>query len=1122
MMVTFISQCQKNALKKTRRVLDAFANRIGDNTWQTTITQEGLDAVKKLLRKTASKNTAVSCFWLRSRSRSELVWVVGNRNKFSKEGHVPVNKTRRVLLGNEWETGWTLATSIQIISTLAALFHDLGKATCGFQKKLHPEGGRRTQGAADPYRHEWISLRLFEAMIADCDTDRKWLERLNDFSGFSDNNPDWTKSIHNDSREKSQGIGDFPPLAKIIAWLIVTHHRLPFAAQVNFSESNRVDLRKNPKFLNLELSRFYKRLAPVDGWVLSPKACKDRKYASEFWEFSAQASDSKPWQSALTRWTKKALEHGPLHGSLCETRLDSPLLMHLSRLCLMVGDHNYSSLAADDKRRVTGDKTLQGKLIANTCRKSREPKQHLDEHLLGVAQFTAEFSRLLPRLYDELPRLDKTHAFARRTAVKRFEWQNKAWSLVKKHHNEARQQGFFGVNLASTGSGKTLGNARIMAGLADPDTGPRFTIALGLRVLTLQTGEALREKLNLDETALATLVGGVASRTLFELGQEELEQKERERDCGSESEERLITDHVDYDHCALDQDTLGTIIHDPKARALLYAPIVSCTVDHIISATETLRGGRHIAPMLRLLTSDLVLDEPDDFDQNDLPALTRLVHMAGMLGSHVLLSSATLTPDLTKGLFTAYREGRKHWLGNLGEKGQGIYCAWFDEFHQRMESCNDEEAFDKEHKKFIEKRAQKLQEQPVRRKGDFLPTPWLQAPEGENINNADLAGRLVEASYTLHKEHHECCPDSGKTLSTGLIRMANINPMHALATALYTTKLPNQVLIHLCCYHARQLLLLRNQLEKKLDRILNRNHDKSLLDHREVRDAIRGSNKKHHIFIVLATAVAEVGRDHDYDWAIIEPSSMRSFIQLVGRVWRHRPEKVADTPNVLIWDKNIKALQAGSNAEVGQAVFNQPGFESKEFLLKSHACSELIPQHQLDNINAIPRICRPEDRDFKPKERLADLEHAVMADLLTPSAVNFVTVYWRPQTAMQANIHLQRASPFRHSANKEEEFVAVPDEACPGEMRFRYSENAWEDPQGEGGSVNSIIAYTDFVPEQSDILPWLVTDLPTALKDLSQKLDAEDIPRLAVRFATVRLEGDKRWCFHPWFGFWQK
>ncbi|MDD3817932.1 MAG: hypothetical protein PHI89_07585, partial [Thiovulaceae bacterium] len=90
MMVTFVSQCEKNALKKTRRVLDSFADRIGDNTWQTIITKEGLDAVKKLLRKTASKSTAVSCHWIRSRSRSELLWVVGNRGKFNDRGIVPV------------------------------------------------------------------------------------------------------------------------------------------------------------------------------------------------------------------------------------------------------------------------------------------------------------------------------------------------------------------------------------------------------------------------------------------------------------------------------------------------------------------------------------------------------------------------------------------------------------------------------------------------------------------------------------------------------------------------------------------------------------------------------------------------------------------------------------------------------------------------------------------------------------------------------------------------------------------------------------------------------------------------------------------------------------------------
>jgi CRISPR-associated endonuclease/helicase Cas3 len=94
-MVTFISQCEKKALTRTRKVLDAFADRIGTNTWQTVITQEGLLAVKKSLRKTATKNTAVSCHWIRSRSRSELVWVVGARDKFNFCGLVPVNTTEK-------------------------------------------------------------------------------------------------------------------------------------------------------------------------------------------------------------------------------------------------------------------------------------------------------------------------------------------------------------------------------------------------------------------------------------------------------------------------------------------------------------------------------------------------------------------------------------------------------------------------------------------------------------------------------------------------------------------------------------------------------------------------------------------------------------------------------------------------------------------------------------------------------------------------------------------------------------------------------------------------------------------------------------------------------------------
>jgi CRISPR-associated endonuclease/helicase Cas3 len=97
MMVLLVSECEKKALPRTRRVLDAFANRIGSNTWQTVITQDGLNALKKLLRKTATKSTAVTCHWIRGASRTELLWMVGNRNKFNAAGMVAVNWTEQEL-----------------------------------------------------------------------------------------------------------------------------------------------------------------------------------------------------------------------------------------------------------------------------------------------------------------------------------------------------------------------------------------------------------------------------------------------------------------------------------------------------------------------------------------------------------------------------------------------------------------------------------------------------------------------------------------------------------------------------------------------------------------------------------------------------------------------------------------------------------------------------------------------------------------------------------------------------------------------------------------------------------------------------------------------------------------
>ncbi|MCU7865179.1 MAG: hypothetical protein KZQ92_14505, partial [Candidatus Thiodiazotropha sp. (ex Lucinoma borealis)] len=73
MNVLLISQCSKRALTETRRILDQFAERRGDRTWQTPITMQGLNTLHKMLRKRARKNTAVACHWIRGKDHSEFL-----------------------------------------------------------------------------------------------------------------------------------------------------------------------------------------------------------------------------------------------------------------------------------------------------------------------------------------------------------------------------------------------------------------------------------------------------------------------------------------------------------------------------------------------------------------------------------------------------------------------------------------------------------------------------------------------------------------------------------------------------------------------------------------------------------------------------------------------------------------------------------------------------------------------------------------------------------------------------------------------------------------------------------------------------------------------------------------
>lgn len=95
MVVIFISLSEKKAKLKTEKVLDLYADRIGNQTWKTNITKEGLIAIKSHLSKTASKNTSVACHLVHKAKNTELLWIVGSRLKFNFDGIVPIATTKR-------------------------------------------------------------------------------------------------------------------------------------------------------------------------------------------------------------------------------------------------------------------------------------------------------------------------------------------------------------------------------------------------------------------------------------------------------------------------------------------------------------------------------------------------------------------------------------------------------------------------------------------------------------------------------------------------------------------------------------------------------------------------------------------------------------------------------------------------------------------------------------------------------------------------------------------------------------------------------------------------------------------------------------------------------------------
>ena len=1079
MIVTFVSQCQKNSLKRTRRVLDAYANRIGDNVWQTIITEEGLMMVKKLLRKTASKNTAVSCHWIRSRRRTELIWIVGNRNQFNSEGHVPVNITGEQMDQYIDPEKWQRLVLMEDAAVIAGLFHDFGKSNVLFQKKLKGEGRNRYE----PIRHEWISLRLFQAFVGN-QSDEEWLVALTEL------NKNHTDIFFEDgiSKGSNNPLSNLPPLAQLVGWLIVAHHKLPFVPSWKSDLTPETRL-KTLKENNLTpLYAWFEREFKVDWNSYNFKDKDIQDLLPDNWRFS---EDGLPYQS--TKWRLRIIKAAD--RALVNIRpLDKQILLHedlftthLARLALMLADHHYSA-----KEEVTKDwQAPNYKVYANTDRATGALKQQLDEHLIGVSENAKKIIRALPRLKSTLLSLEE-NTFLKNTKVanEKFAWQIMAQKEAIKQSKTSDKQGFFGINMASTGKGKTLANAKIMYALADHEQDCRFTVALGLRTLTLQTGREYRKQLNLSAEELAIAVGGTAVKTLFENEQSKREASEV-FSAGSESVEDFLDPslELDYELSGVEHSLYEWTKNNLRIEKLLQAPVLVCTIDHLMPATDGTRGGKQIGPMLRLLTSDLVIDEPDDFGLEDLPALCRLVYWAGMLGSRVLLSTATMPPDLAIAAFQAYQSGWAEYAKtNMTHWNNTINCAWFDERSKNgavISEVKDHKTFIAAHEEYVQKRVEFLTSNAVvKHKGEILENI-----QGKESVYSDFAATILQGAVELHGANHVRVLD--KKVSIGLVRMANINPLVAVAKALFQYNLPDDTHIHLSVYHSRFPLAVRSHLESQLDRTLNRKEEWPPADMMQL---IKQTAAPNQIFMVLASPVAEVGRDHDYDWAIIEPSSMRSIIQIAGRVLRHR-DIIPQHENILLINQNIRALKGR------EYCFNQPGFEGERLNLKlnSHQLNEVLQAPQYHNINAIERVIKPKS---SPEENLVALEHhALLKQLFV--ADESANVWWKERVHWSGV--LQHLQPFRKSAKDEALYLLINND----ELEWQWRNEAVYPTKMGAISGAGIEINNASVEMTKSISFWFDLDPLNIYQQLAGDLNIDE-EEAAWRFGELRLISYKK------------
>lgn len=783
-----------------------------------------------------------------------------------------------------------------LVARLSGYCHDFGKASNLFQKKLKNSTNNEISKIADPVRHEWLSAWLMNYLVA---------------SGQPLNLQQFQEAW------KKMGIspkGNPLPIPSCIEswidatlWVIGTHHG-PVGGSIG------------------------------DSGITNGNHVRESNGAEDStWQNFALAEtldDIDDWESLFDEIRKTVDRLAKINRSA----LYWEGVMLAARTALILADHKISSetypfgpvtkadriLFANTKKIAESATRLRIKNKRNSVKK-RFLDQPLAWHMKTIGNQAADNLRILAG--EGLPVVDgelvQKIIEDRSSANNRFIWQNKAVEAVSKLTG-----GGLVFNVASTGAGKTLANLKMAAAMR-PDN-LRLAVAFNLRSLTTQTHAAFGSHLKRIDKELferffqrdfACLIG----ERYFDMPEFALEDCDGIDDGMDAGEDIIGAEKLKV------PDWLKTHIakdgKQEKLEKLIASPVLISTMDWISASGEPGEQARHAKALIRVINSDLILDEVDSYDVKATVAIMRVVRTAASFGRNVIISSATLNPEIAKGLVIAYSSGRNIFEAMTGENDWSLVMV-SDLFEPVKKFAPSAEGATEAYRNTMSQMAHNLKNR--------KPTKKFRVAD---VTSAEWFGNAVaEQAAILHNDMAYQPDGLNCRLSIGLVRVANVKP--CMEVSEYLMKDDRFVVT---VYHAREADKRRAWKEAWLDRVLDRTDGSKWVDAlKEVYPDIKNRTGDVRL-IVVATPVEEVGRDHDFDWAIIEPSSIHSIIQTAGRVNRHRLTPLeGEQVNVAILSKNLLGLEGKRFCFISPGLECERAAGQSDTTHKSHDMKDLL------------------------------------------------------------------------------------------------------------------------------------------------------------------------------------